>query len=149
MGRKGKYESLVKPFLADIKTWYQDFTESEIADKLGVSVAAFEKYKREHEELRNSLFAGKAELICDLRRSLKKKAKGFHYKETKRVIREIDGKRTQVIEEYDRYSPPDTGAIHLLLKNLDDNWRNDDKTTIDLKRAKLDLEKTKAENENW
>ena len=44
---------------------------------------------------------------------------------------------------------PDVAAIHLLLKNLDDDWRNDDRPTMRLKMQKLELEKTKIENESW
>lgn len=147
MGRKNKYETNVKPNLEKIKVWYEDLTEAQIADKLHVSIASWENYKKQYTELAECLQAGREELIEDLKASLKKKAKGFHYKETKKIIRDIGGKRSQVIEEYDRYSPPDTGAIHLLLKNLDDNWRNDDKATMDLKREKMELEKSK--NETW
>lgn len=149
MGRKNKYETHVKPHLQDISKLYGELTEAQIAKKLGVSVASFENYKSEHSELVEALKTGKETLIQDLKDSLKMKAKGFHYTETKKTIRNVNGQKTQVIEEYDRYSPPDTGAIHLLLKNLDETWRNDDKATMDLKREKLEMEKRKAENENW
>ena len=149
MGRKNKYETNVKPYLNDIPKWYETLTEAQIAKKLGVSVASFENYKSQYPELVECLQTGKEILIEELKDSLKKKAKGFHYKETKKTIRDVNGQRTQVIEEYEKYSPPDTGAIHLLLKNLDETWRNDDKATMDLKREKLELEKKKAEEENW
>ena len=149
MGRKNRYETHVKPYLSEIQEWYQLLTEEQIAKKLGISVASFENYKRQYPELKGTLQNGKQILIEELKDTLKQKAKGFHYKETKKTIREVDGRRTQVIEEYDRYSPPDTGAIHLLLKNIDDSWRNDDKATMDIKREKLELEKQKAENDNW
>ena len=147
MGRKNKYESNVKPRLKEISKWYEDLTEAQIAKKLGVSVASFENYKLQYPELIEALQAGKEILIEELKDSLKKKAKGFHYKETKKIIRDVGGQRTQVIEEYEKYSPPDTGAIHLLLKNLDDTWRNDDQATMDLKREKIELEKQKMDNE--
>lgn len=149
MGRKNKYETHVKPHLQEIPKWYEDLTEAQIADKLGISVASFENYKLKYPELVASLQSGKEILVEELKDSLKMKAKGFHYKETKKTIRNVNGQKTQVIEEYERYSPPDTGAIHLLLKNLDDNWRNDDKATIEMKRQKLELEKQKADAENW
>lgn len=149
MGRKNKYESNVKPYLNEIPKWYETLTEAQIAKKLGVSVASFENYKLKYPELIDCLQSGKEILIEELKDSLKKKAKGFHYKEKKKTIREVNGQKTQVIEEYERYCPPDTGAIHLLLKNLDETWRQDDKATHDLKREKLELEKQKAENENW
>ncbi len=149
MGRKNKYETHVQPHLEEIQEWVGTLTEEQIAKKLGISVASFEKYKSKHEELVESLKKGRENLIEELRNSLKQKAKGFHYTETKKIIRDVNGHKTQIVEEYDRYSPPDTGAIHLLLKNLDETWRNDDKQTMDLKREKIELEKSKAENQAW
>lgn len=149
MGRKGRYESYVLPHLDEIREWYNTLSEKDIAKRLGVSVSTFEKYKREHPELADTLKDGRQELVSTLKQSLKKKAVGFEYTETKRTIREIAGKKIVTIEEYTRYSPPDTGAIHLLLKNLDESWRNDDKATMDLKREKIELDKQKAEDERW
>lgn len=149
MGRKGRYESYVLPHLDEIREWYNTLSEKDIAKRLGVSVSTFEKYKREHPELADTLKDGRQELVSMLKKSLKKKAVGFEYTETKRTIREVAGKKIVTIEEYTRYSPPDTGAIHLLLKNLDESWRNDDKATMDLKREKIELDKQKAEDERW
>ena len=149
MGRIDLYESVVAPKLADIQKWIQVMSEEEIAKQLGVSKNSFTKYKKEHEELKEALQDGKRELVKDLKDSLKKKAKGFRYKETKTTTKNEDGAITTITEVFDRYAPPDTGAIHLLLKNLDPEWRNDDKPTMDLKREKMDLEKKKNEAENW
>ena len=149
MGRKNKYETHVKPRLNEIQQWYGTLKESQIAKKLGVSVASFENYKLEHPELVNALQAGKEVLIEELKETLKMKAKGFHYKETKKIIRNVNGQKNTIVEEYEKYSPPDTGAIHLLLKNLDDEWTNDDKQTLALKREKLELERQKAEADDW
>ena len=149
MGRKGRYESYVLPHLDEIREWYNTLSEKDIAKWLGVSVSTFEKYKREHPELADTLKDGRQELVSMLKQSLKKKAVGFVYTETKRTIREMNGEEIVTIEEYTRYSPPDTGAIHLLLKNLDESWRNDDKATMDLKREKIELDKQKAEDERW
>ena len=149
MGRKSRYETHVKPFLGEIQEWYETLTEQQIAKKLGVSVASFENYKKQYPELRGVLQNGRQHLIEELKGSLKKKAKGFYYEETKTSIRQEGGKEIKVIEKYKRYALPDTGAIHLLLKNLDENWRNDDKPTHEMKKAKLEMEKEKAESENW
>ena len=149
MGRKNKYESNVKPYLTEIPKWYETMTEGQIAKKLGVSTASFENYKLKDPELVACLQKGKEILIDDLKSTLKTKAKGFHYIETKRTYMETEtGEQVGVmkIEETEKYAPPDTGAIHLLLKNLDDEWRNDDKATMELKREKLELDKQKAEN---
>lgn len=149
MGRKNKYESHVKPHLDKIKEWIIDETEAEIADELGISSRTFERYKKEHPELQEALEKGKKDLVKDLKRTLRKKAHGFFYTETKTMIRETSEGKIRVVEEFKRYAQPDTGAAHLLLKNLDPEWRNDDQTTIDLKKEKLRLEKEKAENNQW
>lgn len=150
MGRKSKYETHVKPYLSQIEEWYQDLDEQQIAvERLGIAVSTFENYKKKYPELREALKKGRQHLVGELKASLKKKAKGFYYEETKTSIREEGGKRVQVIEKYKKYAQPDTGAIHLLLKNYDPTWTNDDQTTIDLKREQLELAKQKAENDNW
>ena len=149
MGRKSLYETRVKPRLKEIEEMIHDKTEAQIASVLGVSVAAFESYKNEHEELREALKKGKEALITDLHDALRKKALGFTYTETKKTIRNVGGVKTQLVEETEKYSPPDVGAIHLLLKNLDPEWTNDDRTTINLKKEKLELERLKTEMNDW
>ena len=77
------------------------------------------------------------------------KALGFHYDETKTTQRKA-GNQTQVtVEKYDRYSPPDIGAIHLLLKNNDPDWRNDDFETMQLKKKQVDIAQQKADDQTW
>ena len=149
MGRKSRYETHVEPYLEDIRRWYQLLNEGEIAKKLGIGITSFEKYKKEHPELREALREGRSELVEDLKLTLKKKAKGFHYTERKTTVRTEGDRVITTTEENERYAPPDTGAIHLLLKNLDDSWRNDDKPTMDLRREKLENDKKKAENADW
>lgn len=150
MGRKGKYETHVKPYLQQISEWYQDMDERQIAvERLGIAVSSFENYKKKYPELREALRKGKEQLISELKASLKKKAKGFTYEETKTTIRDEGGKKVTTIEKFKKYAQPDTGAIHLLLKNIDPSWTNDDQTTIDLKREQLELARQKAENDNW
>ena len=146
MAQKGKYETHVKPRLKEIAEWYEFYTEGQIAKKLGITQRTFTSYKKDHAELQEALIGGRDTLITDLKKTMKQKAKGFTYTETKRTIREIDGKRTVLVEEYERYAQPDTGAIHLLLKNLDETWRNDDKATMDIKRGQLELAREKEEN---
>ena len=149
MGRKSLYETHVKPRLNEISEMIIDKTEAQIASVLGVSVGAFESYKNQYEELREALKKGKMVLVDQLHDALRRKALGFTYTETQKTIKTVDGVKTMLVVETEKYSPPDVGAIHLLLKNLDDNWTNDDKTTIDLKREKLALEKLKAEMNDW
>ena len=149
MGRKSRYETHVEPYLGKVREWIQLNNEADIAKRLGISVVSFEKYKKEHPELRRALKQGRDELVEDLKLTLKKKAKGFTYTEKKTIIRDENGKKVKVIEETEKYAHPDTGAIHLLLKNLDDTWRNDDRETMDLRREKVQLDRERMENGNW
>ena len=150
MGRKNKDEPHVKPYLDKIQAWYEEFDERQIAtERLGISVTTFENYKKKYPELREVLKKGKEGLITDLRQSLKKKAKGFYYEETKTCIREVNGKKVSTVEKYKKYAPPDVGAIHLLLKNLDPEWKNDDQTTIDMKKKQLELTERKIDQNEW
>jgi len=150
VGRKSRYETHVKPYLNQIQEWYEDLDERQIAvDKLGIAVSTWEKYKKEYPELRDVLKRGKQQLVSELKTSLKKKAKGFYYEETKTCIREVDGKQVKTIEKYKKYAQPDTGALHLLLKNLDESWHNDDTETINMKKEQLKIAREKMESENW
>ena len=150
MGRKNKYLTHVQPRLEEIKEWYGILTEAQIAKRLNVTQQSFDRYKNKYPELKEALRLGRKELVVDLKNTLKKKARGFHYEETKTTIKDDGtGPPVKVIEKYSKYAAPDTGAIHLLLKNLDDDWRNEDKQTMDLKQAKLELEQKKAEEESW
>jgi hypothetical protein len=149
MGRKSRYETHVKPHLPEIQEWYELLTEGQIAKKLGISIATFENYKKKYPELLEMLQKGKQHLIEELKSSLKKKAMGFTYKEKKTTVRDEGGQKIRIIEEFERYAQPDTGAIHLLLKNLDDEWHNDDQATIDMKKKQLEIAQQKADEENW
>ena len=148
-GRKNKYETHVKPYLEDIAQWYEELDEKQIAEKLGVAVSSFENYKNKYPELKEALKKGKQNLVGELKASLRKKAKGYTYEETKTSIRDENGKKVQTVEKYKRYAHPDTGAIHLLLKNLDPEWTNDDKTTIELKRKQLELTEKRIDQNDW
>lgn len=151
MGRRSRYESHVEPHLKDIKEWYQWLTERQIAERLGINPSTFQKYKNGHEELREALMNGKEALIEDLKMTMKRKAKGFRYTEKKtEVLTDADGNVTSIKETtFERYAPPDTGAMHLLLKNLDETWRNDDAETMKLKKDRLELDRQRHEDANW
>lgn len=152
MGRKDRYETNVKPKLKEIKEWIQIMYEKDIAKRLGVSLSSFENYKKKYPDLKAAIEDGKETLIQDLKMSLKKKAKGFYYTETRRTyITNENGEKTGeiMVIETKKYAPPDVGAAHLLLKNLDKNWRNDDAATMELKRKQVDLTQKKIEKDMW
>ena len=142
------YEKNVKPFLDNIREWVGYLTTEQVARKLGISKSVLYKYINEHEELATAFEEGRKDLIEELKSTLKQKAKGFNYTERKTVtVKEHGQVMKETTEEYVKYSPPDTGAIHLLLKNIDDSWRNDDATTIRLKEEKMQIEREKTKEE--
>ena len=149
VGRKSRYETHIEPRLGEVSEWIQLLDEVQIAKRLGVSRSCFETSKRKHPELCEALKRGRETLVEDLKMTLKKKAKGYTYEET--MTRTVDegGKITVITETKTKYAHPDTGAIHLLLKNLDDSWRNDDRETMDLRREKVQLDRERMENGNW
>ena len=150
MGRKDKYEEYVAPRLEEIKKLVIDLTENQIAQVLGIAPRSFARYKVAHPELREALKAGTEMLVCELKDALRKKARGFTYKEKKVITKEEGGVVVSVqTEEYEKYAPPDTGAIHLLLKNYDKEWRNDDAATMELKRRTVETAEKKAEGSEW
>jgi hypothetical protein len=150
MGRKGKYETHVEPRLHEVSKWICTMTEGQIASKLGINQSTFQRYKNKHPELAEALVEGIGNLKVELKETLKKKAQGYTYKEVKTTKKIEGGKVIAVTQEtYERYAQPDTGAIHLLLKNIDEEWRNDDKTSVDLKKRQLDLTEKRVEQGEW
>ena len=140
-----KYFSVIVPEMDHIKEWAGLLTERQIAERLGINYKTFSRYKTEHPELQQVLIDGKKTLIETLKETLKRKALGFEY--TERKVIQKGGEET--VEVYTKYAQPDTGAAHLLLKNLDPDWRNDDAETMKLKWAKHELDKSKADEAAW
>ena len=149
MPRASKYETYVKPHLEDIQKWVLDLNEKQIAEKLGITQASLENYKKKYPELAEALIKGRQDLVLDLKDSLRKKARGFYYTETKTTIKDENGKKTKYIEKHEKYAQPDTGAIHLLLKNLDEEWHNDDAFQMEMKRLQAELDRDRLEAQKW
>lgn len=151
---KSKYDSHVKPHLDKITKWTEDLTDEQIAARLRISRKSFIEYKKQHPELVEALEKGKKRLVVELKDTLKKKAKGFYYEEVKTVKihnpdSDAEPEWIEKIEINRKYAQPDTGAAHLLLKNLDPTWRNDDAETMKLKKQQVEIQKQKLEQDNW
>lgn len=151
---KSKYDSHVKPHLDKITKWTEDLTDEQIAARLRISRKSFIEYKKQHPELVEALEKGKKRLVVELKETLKKKAKGFYYEEVKTVKihnpdSDAEPEWIEKVEINRKYAQPDTGAAHLLLKNLDPTWRNDDAETMKLKKQQVEIQKQKLEQDNW
>lgn len=125
-----------------IEKWARDgLTEEQICKNLGVSVNAFNIYKKQYPELKESLKKGREIIITEIENALIKRALGYEYEEIKTSIRMIDGKETKYTEKTKRHIPPDVGACAILLKNKDrGNW-SDNPMKLEIEREFLELRK--------
>lgn len=168
-GRKNKYDSNILPYFDKIAEWCQTMTEKQIAKRLDVSIDSWCKYKNLHPEFAELLKNSRQDLVTEIKSALIRKAKGFHYTETKDVytslsvtddlyirlsdmgmdpedLKQIKLVRTEVTE---KYSAPDVAAANLLLKNYDrDNWANDPQT-LRLRERELILREKQIERDEW
>ena len=150
-GRKSAYDTIIKPRFDDVLKWLRNgATEKQIIQNLGINSDTFYKYKKEMPEFSEHLKKGKESLVEQLRGALIKKALGFEYKESKRIINFEDGNEIIVhTEEYTKQALPDVAAANLLLKNYDkENWSNDPRND-ELKRDEFELKKKLFDKENW
>jgi len=155
VGRNRKYETHIKPYLAEIVELCKTHNEAEIAGELGVSYTTFNRCKKEQTELKEALRKGKRVVVPQLRMSLLKRANGFE-KATKKAIKckTVEYKNGKKVKEEERveyyeevtYYPPDVAALNLALKNYDkDNWSNDPQL-LALKKEELEIKKQSMED---
>lgn len=145
-GRKSKYNDYVKPRLDDIKKWSAaGATESEMCAALGVSVSSFNEYKNKFPELMDALRTGRQNVVLEIKAALYKKACGFNYEEKVGRMKGDD----VTTEVYQRYSPPDTTACAMLLRNYSNEWRDKDLQTTDFRRQEIEIKKALAESNNF
>ena len=146
MARPDKYKTHVEPYLEEIKQMCLTMTEAQMAETLGVSLAAWKRYKSRYEPLRAVLKKGRQTLVMELRSALIQRAKGFDYTEKKVILEE--GKQVKV-ETYYRKVLPDVAALNLCLKNYDkDNWANDPQM-LKLREKEIELQERKIELSEW
>lgn len=151
MGRPDIYATHVQPYLGQIAEWYKTMSVRQIAKKLGVSKTTLYKYAKEHPELQKALDNGKANLVDDLRSTIKQRAFGYYWDEVQTTETfDDEGNLTgKVVKTTKRHVPGDLGSAHLLLKNLDPKWHDADMTTIKQREKELKIKERKAEAAEW
>lgn len=150
-GRKGKYETYVKPRLEDISKWLNNgSSEQEVAEALGISYASFNNYKRAFKELREICEKPRVGIVVKVRSALADRALGMKVKKVKTYSKkDEDGNEVKYTEMTVDELPPDVAAINLLLKNYDrHNWANDPQA-LELKKQELEIKKMLAEAKDW
>ena len=120
-------------------------TEKQIAKTLGVGYSTWCEYKIKYPELQENLKKGRESLVLELKSALIQKAKGFNYTE-KKIIKE-NGVVVRE-EEYTKFALPDVAALNLLLKNYDEQWRNDP-AEYELKKRAIEVQEKKLEQNEF
>lgn len=151
-GRRGKYETHVKPNLAKIREWRKvGATVENICEALGIGVSTWFEYEKRYPEFAETIKKGTTEFCLDLRGELAKLAKK-HTLETKKQYIKQDmesGHKTQYTEITTKEVDADIAAINLLLKNLDrENWSNDP-AHVELRKQELELRRQIAAANNF
>lgn len=151
MGRPSRYETEIKPHIAEIKKAVESgATVEEIASAFGIAVSTLHKYKAEKKELKDAFARGRAKIVFEIKAALLKKALGFEYEEEKRVGRkDKDGENIILVEKYKRQCLPSETAAAMLLRNYDENWRDNDKASAEIKKQGTELRKAIAEANNF
>lgn len=151
MGRPGKYESNIKPYLDKIAEWKRTgATDEQVCEQLNVSKSVFYAAKAKYKEFSDVLKISRASFVNDLKGELARLA--FKHKlETVKVYSKTDesGQTITCKEKTSKEVDGDIAAIHLLLKNLDrENW-TDNPQSIELKKKELELKRLIAEAQNF
>ena len=148
-GRPNKYLLNVQPRLAEINEWLEvGATEAEVADRLGVNVNVFSRYKKEYPELMEVVTNARRRPVQEIKTALLKRAKGFYYTETTTVTSEKGVQTTT----YNKYSVPDVNAAMILLRHWDkeDDGRakwTADPAQMELKKEELEFKKQQADKD--
>lgn len=123
---KPKYNKDTFPLLAEGFA-RKGFNDEQIAEKLGISVAAYYKYQKDNIEFLEAIKRGKAPVDTAVENALLKRALGYEYEETSTEYeRGKDGNPVAVgTKRTKKTIPPDVGAIAFWLKNRrPDLWRD-------------------------
>lgn len=149
-GRKGKYDTHVKPFFERIdKMLNEGASEKQVAEALGISYAAWNNYKVQFKEFGELCGKPRTKLVDDLRSALVKRALGFAYEEKKQYITEDEsGNKKKHTEITTKQALPDTTAIFGALNIYDPEYVKD-KKAFELKQQELELRKMSAEFKDW
>lgn len=141
--------TILEDNLEQIKEWKKlGATDEQICNQLGVSRSTWYKHIKENPHISDAIKTGTQFFVLELKGELARKA-FKHTLETKKQYIKHDletGHKTQYTEITTKEVDGDTGALHLLLKNLDkENW-SENWQYYDLKKQELELRKEMAEN---
>jgi len=146
MARSDSYEELINSSLDKIESWIENnYTDKEIAEKLGVAYSTYRKYKSNSVALKDIIATVKDKKNQEVERALFKNCIGYKYKEeiamkVKEEVIAADGKTILTkehveVKEVERYSPPNLLAEKYWLNNREKvKWQEDPNRVANDKR---------------
>lgn len=148
MGRKSRYDSEVKPHIAEIRKAVESgATVAEIAEAFGIGLSTLHRYMAEKQELRDAFSRGRKKIIFDIKGALLKKALGYEYQEKKQYMKkDEDGEKVTYTEFTTRHQPPSETAAAMLLRNYDPEWLDKDNISTELRKQEIELKKAIAKD---
>lgn len=123
---KSKYDESTFPLLAEGFA-REGLNDEQIAEKLGISTAAYYNYQNDHIEFLEAIKRGKAPIDTEVENALLKRAMGFDVTETSKTSKiEADGTKTlKELKTVTKHFAPDVGAIVFWLTNRrPDYWKD-------------------------
>lgn len=150
-GKKSEYAERVQPFLEKISDWIANgATIEQICEQLNISKSAFYTYKSKNKDLADAFKKSRAILVDNLRGELARLAFKHTLVTTKTTTKydEESGKEIIYEDRTVKEVDGDIAAIHLLLKNYDDEWYENRKT-YELKKKELELKEKQIEKDEW
>ena len=151
-GRKGKYETHVKPRLKEIEEWKKvGATDEQIATQLGIGISTFYDYQKQYKEFSDTIKYATTNLILEIRGELAAMCKKRKLQTVKKYIKKDleTGKKTEYTEVTEKELDPNLGAVVVLLKNIDrENFKND-WDNYEFKKLEMELKQKMADKQLW
>ena len=147
VGRKCKYEKVIKPYLDMIREMYQFMDEKQIIACFNISKTSWYEYKHKFPEFADSLALARVKLATDLKSTLKRKA--FGYTTRKTHVRIPVGDEGGYKDIYEEEVAPDFSSIDRLLQNIDPNWRTEDSGAREIKKQQTDIAQQRVDNAEY
>lgn len=147
---KGKYQRWIEPDgLLLISGWARDgLTDDQIAKNMGISRSTLNDWRNKYPDISDALKKSKELADREVENALYKRAIGYEYTETKTVISDKDGVKTETVVK--QVAPDVTAQIFWLKNRKRDQWRDkidhDQNVTFEsdgfLEALQLDLKAT-------
>lgn len=140
--RSDSYEVRVKPKLELVVAWRRrGLSNEQIAENLGISIAAFYNYQKRHEEFGLAIEQGAEETELHVENKLVKRALGYNYKEVtreRRVVINESGKeeyKLVVTKSVVKHVVPDIEAIKYYLEHRSANrWQRTPQAELEIEK---------------